>query len=617
MNAQAPVRPALLVVDPDEGRRHALAVGFAEQGYEAVPTVDAEQGRRFAAALGPAVVVAPAALAVQAEGGLLDELRSLGGEARTVLLFGETAADGDELPEDVLYLAIGGISTDELVRRVQLVLIGHEIGAAPDPELVDLVGDLSHLPTLELVRSLARLGVSCRIDLGHGATLLLDHGALVAAKVGSALGMKAFCRLARRQGGPFRVSLGPVDGDERAGLAAIDGDLTALVIEALEDRIPEAPAGRLRIRRTGAPRQADEVARAILSAVDLAHAEGVELTVAALLDRLPFRDGRIESALLALSESEVVDLVEPQARVRVVTDSTADLTQEAASAHGIVIVPLRVYFGEKVLRDGVDVTPGSFYRMLEREKSVHPRTSPPPPEEFLDAYKGLIANADIVSIHLSSKMSLTSAEASKALEAGVMALAALRRTSTPPRIEVVDSKSISLGLGLQAIFAARMAARGVPAQLIVERLASVRERIHILFVVDTLEYLARGGRIGHARALLGGLLGIKPILGVVGGEVTSIDKVRGGRKAHPRILELLRERIDPQRPVVGGVAHANAPMWADRLRGLLMKDLKMTELFMAEMGPVVGTHTGPGTVGAAIYQPVDDEELALLSPLEG
>lgn len=617
MNAQAPARPALLVVDPDEGRRHALAVGFAEQGYEAIPTVDADQGRRFARALGDAVVVAPASLPGLGDGGLLDELRRAAAGTRTVLLFGETEAEGEELPEDVLFLPIGGLPTEQLVRRVRLVLIGHEIGAAPDAELVDLVGDLAHLPTLELVRVLARLGASCRIDLDRGATIFLDQGALVAATTGQALGMKAFCRLARRQQGPFRVRLEAPAEDETGGLAAIDGELTALIIEALEDRVAGAPEGRLRVRRIGAPERADEIARDILSAVDLAQAEGQELTVAALLDRLHWRDGQIESGLLALREAGVVDLVEPQAQVRVVTDSTADLSQEVASALGITVVPLRVYFGDKTLRDGIDVTPRSFYQMLESEKSVHPRTSPPPGEDFLDAYKSLIAGADIVSVHLSSKMSLTSAEASKALEAGVVALAALRRGSSIPRVEVVDSKSVSLGLGLQAIFAARMAARGVPAALIVERLSAIRERIHILFVVDTLEYLARGGRIGRARALLGGLLGIKPILGVVGGEVASIDKVRGGRKAHPKILELMRERVDPQRPVLGGVAHANAPMWADRLRGLLQENLQVAELFIAEMGPVVGTHTGPGTVGAALYQPVDDEELALLSPLEG
>ena len=133
-------------------------------------------------------------------------------------------------------------------------------------------------------------------------------------------------------------------------------------------------------------------------------------------------------------------------------------------------------------------------------------------------------------------------------------------------------------------------------------------------MVDTLEYLARGGRIGRAQAMLGGLLGIKPILGVVDGEIVAVDRVRGGRAAHPKLVDLFRERVDPKRPVMVTVAHAKAPVWADRLRGLIEKNLIVQEVLTGEMGPVVVANAGPGTVGAAMFQPTN-EEMALIAPV--
>ena len=113
---------------------------------------------------------------------------------------------------------------------------------------------------------------------------------------------------------------------------------------------------------------------------------------------------------------------------------------------------------------------------------------------------------------------------------------------------------------------------------------------------------------------MGNLLGIKPILGVVDGEIVPVDRVRGGRAAHPRLIELFRERIDPKRPVLVTIAHAKAPVWADRLRGLIEKNFQVKEILMGEMGPVVAANAGPGTVGAGIFQPTE-EEMAVIGPV--
>ena len=152
--------------------------------------------------------------------------------------------------------------------------------------------------------------------------------------------------------------------------------------------------------------------------------------------------------------------------------------------------------------------------------------------------------------------------ARKAAADGLAFYQELRGPSEPVILRVVDSHSASLGLGMLALFAARMAHRGIPPDTIVGHLEAMRERIHVLFVVDTLEYLARSGRIGKARALLGNILGIKPILGVVNGEIVAVDKVRGGRAAHPKLVDLFREKVDPKRRVTSSSPTPVRAPWA-------------------------------------------------------
>jgi DegV family protein with EDD domain len=161
------------------------------------------------------------------------------------------------------------------------------------------------------------------------------------------------------------------------------------------------------------------------------------------------------------------------------------------------------------------------------------------------------------------------------------------------------------------IFANRMIERGLGLDEIVGRLEDIRERLQFLFLVDTLEFLRKGGRIGQAQALIGTILGIKPILGQRDGEVVPVDKVRGGRRAQPRLIEILTERVDRSRPVFVALAHASAPKWGERLKSLLLETFDIAEMHEGSIGPVVGAHAGPGTVGCIVFQPTD-EELELL-----
>jgi DegV family protein with EDD domain len=611
-------RPSVLVVDPEAARRREVSHGLTGFGYEVIPAVGVEEGRRFAAGLGPGVVVMPLALARGADGAIPERFGATGvahgRSEHTLLLLGKTAEEGRDVPEDVLFLEADGTPPEDLVRRIHLVLLGQEMGVEPDADLESLVGDFSRLPFLELVRAVSRARVAGRIVCA-GGEVTLDGGEVIAASAGPARGIKAFLRLSLLDGGPFRIRPGLPSTAERE----IRQDVTSLVFLALEDRVHDAPEPRARARVQLGP--AFFAARFTPRQQELLAALPGCATVGRLLDALPATDGEILRDLSALREQGIVVLEEPEDLVRVVTDSTCDLPPEVARAHGIHVLPMLVRFGDRVYRDGVDLRPREFYDLLENGP-VHPRTDPTPKADFLDAYRSIAPRKDVVSIHISEKLSLTVAHARAAAQEGLPECQALRSSSRETRgeagqvaLRVVDSRSASLGLGLLALFAARMARRGLEPGAIVERLEAMRDRVHVLFAVDTLEYLARGGRIGKAQAIMGNLLGIKPILGVVEGEIVAIDRVRGGRAAHPRLIELFRERIDPQRPVVATVAHTKAPVWADRLRGLLEKTFQVKEILIAEMGPVVAANAGPGTVGAGLFQPTD-EEMAVIGPVE-
>jgi len=593
-----PTRPTVLLVDPQAERLKDLGNRLAAEGYEVVPLADAARAQRFAEGLGPAVIVV-ASEALSASAGARTLLAPVDGGAddrRTLVVLGARAEEEEELPEEAAFLATGGLEVPEIARRLLLVLLGRELGIGTDSSLSSLVGDLAQTPLIEILRGLDATGTSGRVDL-RGGSLLLHGGRLVAAAAGPARGLKAFCRLGRLHEGPFRFVPGELPARQE-----IEEDLDALVLAAIEDSLGEYPDPRLQLEVEIGPSFFATPFTALQQRILGAAQRGA--TLRQILDGLPDRDGEIVQEVLRLEERGF--LVRREPAVQIVTDSTADLPPDMAAAHGIAVVPLTVSFGTEVFRDRVDLQPGQFYGLLAKKKA-HPVSSPPTGEEFARRYGEWLARGnDVVSVHLSSRLSKT------VENAGTGAAVAVPKNGAA--VSVVDSGQVSLGLGLLALFAARMAARNETAVEIRRRLLAMAPRVHTLFLVDTLEYLARGGRIGRAQAMMGGLLGIKPILGVVDGEVAAVDRVRGGRAAQPRMLEILKKRIEPGRPVIAGVSHGNAPAWADRLEKLVREAFSVLELVQAEVGPVVGTHGGPGLVAVSLFQPVDDEA-ALIAPL--
>lgn len=278
-------------------------------------------------------------------------------------------------------------------------------------------------------------------------------------------------------------------------------------------------------------------------------------------------------------------------KVAVVTDSTANLPPELFSMLPIHVVPLQVIWGEESLADGVDITPQEFYTRLQHSK-VNPSTSQPSPAAFRDLYTRLLDEGyDVLSMHISGKLS------------GTMDSAIQAKNMLPGKpIALVDTNSTAMAMGYAALLTARAAVNG--ANLEECRILAEKAKYHIgaLFVVSTLEYLHRGGRIGGASAFLGTALNLKPVLELRDGRIEAIERVRTMSKAIDRLLELLEERVGNRTPIRLSALHANAPEQAQVLleRARQRFDLaSVSEASLSEVSPVLGTHTGPGTVAIA------------------
>ena len=269
--------------------------------------------------------------------------------------------------------------------------------------------------------------------------------------------------------------------------------------------------------------------------------------------------------------------------VRIVTDSTADLTPEQQRAAGITVVPLNVHFGDQVFRDHVDLTTDEFFRRLKASSQL-PRTSQPSVGAFEEAYRTLLEGGDeIVSVHLSSKVSGT-------FNSALMAA----QSVGDGKVDVVDSLSTSMALGFMALEAADLARAGRDRQTVAECLRGLVAKARVICIVDTLTYLERGGRIGKARALLGSLLNVKPILQLKDGEVVPLGRARGRPQALNRLVELLeRDGKVSRLAIMHGAAKADA----EQLRARVASTYPGVDIQLTEIGAVLGTHTGPGVIG--------------------
>jgi DegV family protein with EDD domain len=282
----------------------------------------------------------------------------------------------------------------------------------------------------------------------------------------------------------------------------------------------------------------------------------------------------------------------PEREIRIVTDSTSDLPVGYAEENGIAVVPLHVNFPNGIsYLDGVDMQASEFYPMLIASGNRLPKTSTPTKEDFLKAYTQVLEESpdcQIISIHISGGLSST------------VSVAETAAREISPDIYTVDSRHISYGTGIQVQEAIRMLKEGAGVKKILDYLQLVSAHTESMFCLNTLEYLYKGGRIGKVSALFGSILNVKPIIHVVDGIYESFDKVRSQKQAIQKMVDRCVQLMGNRKPMRYGVIHGAGEAMAETLRSKMESTFdKATDCFR-ETGPVIGVHTGPGTLGLGI-----------------
>ncbi|MGD8554109.1 MAG: DegV family protein [Anaerolineales bacterium] len=280
----------------------------------------------------------------------------------------------------------------------------------------------------------------------------------------------------------------------------------------------------------------------------------------------------------------------PGQKIAVVTDSSAYIPEEACEGLDITVIPLWLIWDEQSYRDGVDIDPSTFYQRLAESDTI-PTSSQPSAMEFESLFRELGSRADaIVAVLASSRISRTVASAE----------AAARELSETP-IRIVDSLSSSMGLGLAVLQAARTAAEGKPLEEVVNVAEKTRDNVQLLFVVDTLEYLHKGGRISGGKRLLGTALQIKPILQFEEGEIRPLAQARTKRKAIDTLLAIVEKRLNGKRMAEAAVVDIDNPATGEAVMNMVQERFGPPLIHRAAVSPVVGTHVGPGAVGIGFY----------------
>jgi DegV family protein with EDD domain len=276
--------------------------------------------------------------------------------------------------------------------------------------------------------------------------------------------------------------------------------------------------------------------------------------------------------------------------VKVVTDSSAYIPEEALEGLDIPVMPLWLLWDGERFRDGVDIDPPTFYGRL-RHSTSHPTTSQPSVGEFVDFFRRVGAGGDgIVAVLVTGQLSGTVASA-EAAQADLPEL----------DIRVVDSLTTSMGQGYIALAAARAAADGASVDEVAAVARAMRDRVHVLFAVDTLEYLHRGGRISGAKRLLGTALNIKPLLVLQDGIIMPLAQVRTKRRVVVRMLDEMAARLRGRPPAAATVIDVDSAAEADALAAQVRERFGLHRVLRTTVSPVIGVHAGPGTVGVGFY----------------
>lgn len=281
-------------------------------------------------------------------------------------------------------------------------------------------------------------------------------------------------------------------------------------------------------------------------------------------------------------------------RFAVVTDSTSNLPSDLVEKFDMSVIPCTLHWGGDSYIDGVTLDADTFYEMLQTRKDF-PTTSQPSAGAFIDFFQKVAEDKGtdiILGVFVSSELSGTIASA-------MQARGHLYETRPDLQIEIVDSRSVSMGLGLAVLAAQRAANGGTSVEEAIEAVKRCQEATHVIFAVNTLEFLHRGGRIGGAARLLGSALNLKPVLTIADGRIEPLEKVRSRGKSLRRVIEIAEERLEGRRPKEAAIIQADAHADLEKFEEMVRERLNPERLHTVTLSPAVGTHGGPGTLGIA------------------
>ncbi len=278
-------------------------------------------------------------------------------------------------------------------------------------------------------------------------------------------------------------------------------------------------------------------------------------------------------------------------KIAVVTDSVACIPPDLVKRYDIHVAPVQIIWDRVTYRDGIDLSPAEFYARLRTAREL-PTTSSAIQGEFLTIFENLRGKVDgIVAIVLTGALGAAYSSASNAKE----------MVSDVPT-EVIDTSQAMMAQGFIVLEAARVAAAGGTMAEVIKAARDMLPRVHMIWAMDTLEYLRRGGRVSMPQALIAGWLNVKPIVGLVEGKVAPLARARSRPKAQAKLIDLMAERVGTEKPVHVTVMHGDVPDEAEKLKKMVTDRFQCAELLTSAITPVIGTHTGPGTLGLAFYR---------------
>jgi DegV family protein with EDD domain len=475
--------------------------------------------------------------------------------------------------------------------------------AKPEPVKVDIDEDL-----VRILREFEGRALTGRLEIRNrpvnGAVFFQD-GQVVHAEHGNTSAKKALFRIFAERGGRFEFEPQPIEVG-----ATIDENLNILIeegrkeLEALKKLKGEVFDNRVRINPKVLEQSAhikNNPALKYILPIVRKHGRIQDIFDASRLTDLQTYKHLQYMVKIGILNVEVVK----RANIRIVTDSSADLPQALYSDRDVLVLPIGVSISGNRYKYDADLRPDSFYRLLE-DTQAPPTVNPPLESEFIDAYRMIIAENDILGLFTSETFLSSGKNARAAAENNAESIQRLRNpaaeTDGNPKIEVVTTGQISMGLGFLVLEAIDRLRLGWPVDRIRKYILSLSEHIHLLFFLESPDHLNQWGRVAKSRTLLGNLFGMRPVIGIKNGELNVVETVRGQQNAPQRLLEAVRQRLDnPDTAVKAAVLHGMARDKAEDLKSLLADHIRCESVIISTIGPTLAARLGPGALGVAFY----------------